>query len=148
MNKTAKRDVYAEITDKLIAAIEKDPGTPQMPWRRSKGPLWMPSNALTQKPYNGINVVSLWVAAEAQTFATPVWATYKQWEQLGAQVRRGEKSSLVIFYKEYSAAPDPANEDDDGKRRVARASQVFNADQVDGYSAADAPERLGPIARQ
>ncbi len=142
-----RRDVYAEITQKLTAAIEQDPGKPVMPWRRAGGPLWMPVNALTKKPYNGINVVSLWVAAEAAQFSAPIWATYKQWSELGAQVRKGEKSSLVVFYKEYETDPDPEREDDDGKRRVARASFVFNAAQVEGYAVPGQPELLGPVER-
>jgi antirestriction protein ArdC len=118
-----------------------------MPWRRSLGPLFMPANALTGNAYNGINVVSLWVSAEVNGFTAPVWATYRQWSELGAQVRKGEKSSLVIFYKEYETDADPDNADDDGKRRVARASYVFNANQVDGFALPAAPERLGPIER-
>jgi antirestriction protein ArdC len=141
------RDIHAEITNKLISAIEADPGKPCMPWRRSAGPLFMPVNALTKNVYNGINVVSLWVSAEIQRFAAPVWATYRQWAELGAQVRKGEKSSLVVFYKEYESEPNPADADDDGKRRVARASYVFNANQVDGYALPDAPQPLGPVAR-
>jgi len=142
-----RRDIHAEITNKLIAAIEADPGRPAMPWRRSAGPLFMPVNALTRNAYNGINVVSLWVAAELCGYAAPVWATYRQWSELGCQVRKGEKSSLVVFYKEYESEPDPQRSEDDGKRRVARASFVFNAGQVDNYMMPDAPEPLGPIER-
>lgn len=146
-SKPQRRDIHAEITDKLIASIEADPGKPAMPWRRSAGPLFMPVNALTGNAYNGINVVSLWVAAEIGGHSAPVWATYKQWVELGAQVRKGEKSSLVVFYKEYSSEPDPDVADDNGKRRVARASFVFNAGQVDGYAFPDAPKSLGPVER-
>ena len=142
-----RRDIHAEITDKLIAAIEADPGQPTMPWRRSSRPLFMPENALTRNAYNGINVVSLWVAAECLGYSTPVWATYKQWSELGAQVRKGEKSSLVVFYKQYDADPNPDDTDDDGKRRVARASSVFNAAQVDGYAFPESPQPLGPVER-
>lgn len=68
-------------------------------------------------------------------------------QELGCQVRKGEKSSLVIFYKEYEAEPDREKPDDDGKRRVARASYVFNCAQVDGYTPPVAPEPLGPVER-
>jgi antirestriction protein ArdC len=142
-----RRDIHAEITDKLIAAIETDPGKPCMPWRRSGKPLFMPVNALTDKPYNGINIVSLWVSAEIAGYSAPVWATYKQWREIGCQVRKSEKSSLVVFYKEYETDPNPDEADDDGKRRVARASHVFNAGQVDGYAMPDAPTPLGPVER-
>ncbi|MGE5512912.1 MAG: ArdC family protein [Bacteroidota bacterium] len=143
----ARRDIHAEITARLIAAIEADPGRPQLPWRRSAAPLFMPENALTRKLYNGINVVSLWVSAECQGFAAPIWATYRQWAELGAQVRKGEKATLVVFYKEYETEPNPEDDSDDGKRRVARASYVFNAAQVDGFALPDAPQPLGPIER-
>ena len=60
-----RRDLYAEVTAKLIAAIEADPGEFRMPWRRTGGqPLWRPTNAVTGHPYRGINVVMLWGAAE------------------------------------------------------------------------------------
>ena len=144
---TARRDVHAEITAQLVAAIEADPGRPSLPWRRSATPLFMPENALTKKLYNGINIVSLWVSAETRGFAAPIWATYRQWSELGCQVRKGEKSSLVIFYKEYETDPEPDNADDDGKRRVARASYVFNASQVEGYTLPEVPQPLGPIDR-
>lgn len=142
-----RRDIHAEITNALIDAVLADPGNPTMPWRRTAGPLYMPSNALTKNAYRGINVVSLWVSAEISGYATPIWATYRQWSELGAQVRKGERSTLVVFYKEYESEPDPTNADDDGKRRVARASYVFNADQVDGFTLPVAPKLLGPIER-
>lgn len=142
-----RRDIHAEITAKLVASIEADPGRPSLPWRRTSRPLFMPENALTKKAYNGINIVSLWVSAEVQGYDAPVWATYRQWAKIGAQVRKGEKASLVVFYKEYEATPDADKSDDDGKRRVARASYVFNAAQVDGYALPGAPEPLGPVER-
>lgn len=142
-----RRDFHAEITAKLIAAIEADPGRPSLPWRRTSAPLFIPENALTKKLYNGINIVSLWVAAECLGYTAPIWATYRQWAELGAQVRKGEKSSLVVFYKEYETDPNPDDSGDDGKRRVARASYVFNCSQVDGFTVPDAPQLLGPIKR-
>ncbi|MCK1508721.1 MULTISPECIES: ArdC-like ssDNA-binding domain-containing protein [unclassified Bradyrhizobium] len=65
----------------------------------------MPVNVLTKNGYS--NIVSLWVAAQLKGFSSPVWATYKQWSELGAQVRAGVKSSPVIFYKEFDAEPLP-----------------------------------------
>jgi antirestriction protein ArdC len=140
-------DIHAEITNKLIKAIEANPGEPVMPWRRSGKPLWLPANARTGNRYNGVNILSLWVAAETAGYAHPVWATYRQWQQLDAQVRKGEKAALVVFYKAYHAEPDPDVPEDDGKRRVARASWVFNCAQVEGYTPPPAPEPLGPIQR-
>lgn len=144
---TPRRDVHAEITNQLVASIEANPGEFSLPWRRNAGALHMPVNALTGNRYNGINVLSLWVAAEVLGYTAPIWGTYRQWAERGAQVRKGEKSSLVIFYKEFETDPDPTDADDTGKRRVARASFVFNASQVDGFDLPSAPETLGPVER-
>lgn len=147
MRDTPRRDLHADITAKIIAAVHADPGHPQMPWRRSGKPLWMPENALTKNRYQGINVCSLWAASEVRGLTSPVFATYKQWQELGAQVRKGAKAELVVFYKDYDVEPDPSNDSDDGKRRVARASYVFNAADVEGYEPPVPPARLGPIDR-
>lgn len=141
------RDLYADVTNQLINAIEAEPGELSLPWRRNGGGLHLPVNADTGNRYQGINVISLWVAAEMRGYGQPLWATYRQWSALGAQVRKGEKSSTVVFYKEYETDPDPNIAEDNGKRRVARASSVFNADQVDGFAAPEAPAPLGPIER-
>lgn len=147
MRDTQRRDLRAEITAKIIAAINANPGNPQMPWRRSGKPLWMPENALTKNRYAGINVCALWAAAELRGFTSPVWATYKQHQAMDAQVRKGAKAELVVFYKDYDVEPDASDENDDGKRRVARASYVFNAAVVEGYVPPDPPEPLGPSGR-
>ncbi len=142
-----RRDLHAEITNQLIAAIEANPGQPCLPWRRSSGPLHMPINTLTGNAYHGINILNLWVTAELRGYASPIWGTYKQWTERGAHVRKGERSALVIFYKEFDATPDPDDEGDTGKRRMARASYVFNAAQVDGFTLPQAAEMLGPVQR-
>lgn len=142
-----RRDIHAEITSQLIAAIEADPGQPSLPWRRTGGALHMPVNALTGNAYNGINILNLWVAASLRTYSLPIWATYRQWAEKGCQVRKGETSSLVVFYREFETDPDPEDDGDNGKRRMARASHVFNADQVDGFERPVLAEPLGPVER-
>ena len=59
----------------------------------------MPRNALTEMPYHGINVVALWAQASTKLYPSGYWASYEQWRKLGAQVRKGERGSLIIFYK-------------------------------------------------
>lgn len=144
---TPRRDVHAEITSQLVASIEANPGEFSLPWRRNAGALHMPVNALTGNRYNGINILSLWVAAESRGYTAPLWGTYRQWAEKGAQVRKGEKSSLVVFYKEFETDPDPEDQTDTGKRRMARASYVFNASQVDGFDLPAQPQALGPVER-
>lgn len=143
MNASLSRDVYTQVTDTIISAIEAGAGQWDMPWHRHGVTHTRPMNALTGKRYRGVNVLVLWAAAEARGFTTGLWGTYRQWQGKGAQVRKGEKSSLVVFFKEL--AVDETNpetgETDRGRRLVAKASYVFNATQVDGFAL---PEPAAP----
>ncbi|MCH8522907.1 zincin-like metallopeptidase domain-containing protein [Glycocaulis sp.] len=144
---STRPDIHTQITNQIIEAIEQGAGDWQMPWHRTGEGLNRPLNADTGNAYRGINVLSLWVAAEVRGFSTGLWGTYRQWQAKGAQVRKGEKASLVIFYKEYDAEDidTETGETTDGKRRFARASYVFNADQVDGYERPEPPEAINPV---
>jgi antirestriction protein ArdC len=95
-------------------------------------------------PYQGINVLWLWMAAEAAGHTSPFWMTYRQSQLLGAQVRKGERGTLAIFYRAYEAEqPERGDEEaGDRTRRVLKSFTVFNACQVDGL-----PERFFPQPR-
>ena len=108
--KTERQDVYTQVTNTIIAAIEAGAGDWQMPWHRSGQGLNRPVNIDTANAYRGINVVSLWASAQARGFSTGVWGTYRQWQSKDCQVRKGEKSSLVVFYKEFDV--EEQNDDD------------------------------------
>lgn len=135
----APRDIHAEVTASIIAAIEANPGTPQLPWLQSTQPLHLPRNALTRNNYNGINILALWAAGFRQGYEHQIWASYRQWSQLGAQVRQGERGTAVAFYKAYEVEPKADDPDDDGNRRVLKTSVVFNIRQVTGYPPPAAP---------
>lgn len=125
-------DVYQQITDKIVAQIEADPGQWKMPWRQGDaGELHMPRSAVGRH-YRGVNVLVLWCAAMEKGYSSPVWATYKQWKSQGAQVRKGEKSEMVVYYDTFTKK-DEAGEDQTLK--FAKAFFVFNSAQVDGYEA-------------
>jgi antirestriction protein ArdC len=139
---TDRRDIHADITNSIIAAIEAGPGHFELPWHRSGGAFGRPRNAATKQRYNGVNIVVLWASAELHGFTSPVWATYRQWQSIGAQVRRGERASPVVFYKRTEfQAEDDQGEPTTKTRLFARSSRVFNADQVDGFQ----PENLAPV---
>jgi antirestriction protein ArdC len=136
-----RSDVYEAVTSRVIAAIEEGAGEWQMPWHRSG--VSRPLNALTKKQYHGVNVVALWAAADAYGCSSGFWATYRQWQELDAQVRRGERASLIVFWKEFEREVE---DEETGERELkktlfARASWVFNADQVNGWTKPTAPER-------
>jgi len=125
-------DVYRTITDRIVEAIERGAGKFVMPWHGSN--IARPQNAHTGSDYHGVNILALWAEACLSGFSTGWWATYKQWQEAGGQVRKDEKASTIVFFKRLDE--DKAEEGEDGGRRVrlvARASRVFNADQVDGW---------------
>lgn len=132
----AKRDTYQVITDAIIAALENC-GPYERPW---SGPalLTMPENAVTGRRYRGSNVVMLWIAAQEAGYTENRWATFKQWAEKGASVRKGEKGTPVIWFQMLDRKADGSSEadGDDATRKVpcARLSWVFNVAQVDGYA--------------
>jgi antirestriction protein ArdC len=76
-------------------------------------------------------------------YGSGLWATYKQWSELGAQVRKGEKATSVVFWKFSDVQTKTAGEDSEegSERRIpfAREYWVFNAEQVSGFKT-EAPE--------
>jgi antirestriction protein ArdC len=140
-------DVHQSITNSIVAAIEAGAGDARLPCHRTGASSILPKNVATGNAYNGINVLALWATAQERAYTHSLWGTYKQFQSLDAQVRKGEKAALVIFYKEYDAEPDPELEHDDGRRRVAKASWVFNVAQVDGYSIGEPLPPLPPLER-
>lgn len=121
-----KFDVHHHITAQIIQAMAT-PGKCQLPWHRSGLSISRPINVASQKPYNGGNVLTLWATADAASYQSGIWGTYRQWTALGAQVRGGEKSTMTIFYKSY-------HKDDGDKVMVAKGNPLFAAEQVDGYA--------------
>ena len=136
-----KQDVYQRVTAQIIAAIEAGVGTWRMPWHTTGKVAFSPINAISRKAYRGINTVCLWAAAQAKGYASGEWATYKQWNERGAQVRKGEKSTLVVFWKfanNASETDDGAGDETprSGRLLFTKGYNVFNAAQVDGYEPA------------
>jgi antirestriction protein ArdC len=138
------RDLYTEVTDRVIAALEA--GTP--PWRKpwstpgNVSPA-MPCNAVTGTRYRGINVLALTMSAFAFASSDPRWATYKQAADRGWQVRKGERGTTAYFFKQLELADitDAEQNTDATTRRIPllRAFTLFHASQIDGIPAFTAP---------
>ena len=146
---TPRTGIYLTITQKIIAAIEGGAGDYRMPWNPrlcGGSDLTMPYNPIGGYAYRGINVVSLWIGQEAEEYPTAEWATYRQWLSIGAQVRKGEKSTTTVFFKPVDAdkgqdaQPEGTDNDSPRHRFIARAGHVFNAAQVEGYTPKPIPE--------
>ena len=125
-------DLYAHVTDSIIASIEA--GTPawRKPWTGDKGgaPFPLRSNG---EPYSGINVLMLWLAADAKGYRAARWFTYKQAQEAGGQVRKGEKSSTVVKYGTFER--EDADTGEERRLPYLKAYRVFNAEQIDGLPA-------------
>jgi antirestriction protein ArdC len=141
---TVQRDLYRKVTDAIINAIEQGVGSWRMPWHTSGKFAFSPINVASRKPYRGINTLCLWAAAQAKGYERGEWATYQQWQERGAQVRKGEKATLVVFWKFANATSETEDGEDtprSGSRLLfTRGYSVFNAAQVDGYTPKADPE--------
>jgi antirestriction protein ArdC len=139
--RSARADVYTRITDDIVAAIEQGAGEWDMPWHHDGSSIARPRNVASDKPYRGINILALWVAAHRAGYTSGTWGTYRQWAERGCQVRRGETATTVVFCKRTGPhddraeglTDDPSPSERDGRPRFfARGYHVFNEAQVDG----------------
>ena len=138
-----RRDIYQEVTDTVIAALEQGVVPWSCPWDRRSNHSLLPSNATTGRPYNGINVLLLWVTAHLRGYPDSRWLTFKQAQAAGGQVRKGEKGTLCTFWRTYEATNDAGELE---KRFVLRHFNVFNIAQVDGLEdEAEAAEPVDPV---
>jgi antirestriction protein ArdC len=125
---TNRRDIQAEITDKIIELIEIHGANWTKPFADLAG---TPTNALTGNKYRGLNAFWLGLMGKAHV------ATYKQWAELGAQVRKGEKGigiSVPMVIKDKTT--------DKVKGTWFKAATVFSSDQVDGWVSPALPDQV------
>src|SRR5207249_1617441 len=122
----------------IINASEAGVSNWRMPWHTSGKFAFSPVNVTSKKPYRGINTVCLWAAAQAKGYERGERGTYQQWQGRGAQIRKGEKATLVVFWKFANSATETGEGDEtpkSGSRLLfTRGYSVFNAAQVDGYT--------------
>src|SRR6266849_1745930 len=124
-------DVYQMITDRIIEKLEV--GT--VPWHKPWRSIGAPRNLVSKNVYRGVNV---WLLT-AQGYTSPYWATIRQINELGGQVRKGEKSTPVVFWRIYvddvevkAGEPEAQETEGQGRRRfVLRYFSVFNTEQCD-----------------
>ena len=127
----AKRDIYQDVTDKIIAKIEAGIGNGswQRPWANAAGG-GIAVNVKTGKPYHGINVPLL--AGESDH---GIWGTFKQWHDMGYTLKQGERhKARVVFFKMLHVKDEEAD-DPNAKKTVPmiKDTPVFAAEQVEGF---------------
>jgi antirestriction protein ArdC len=117
----ARRDVYQEVTDKIMAMLEE--GT--VPWHKP----WdaAPRNFASDYRYRGINIWLLY----ASEYKQPAWLTYKQARQLGGHVRKGEKGSHVIYWDRFMKEVESDGDTEFKSIPFMKVYTVFNIEQCE-----------------
>jgi len=134
---TAPRaDIYETVTATIVSALEQAASPTEWPWVKAAGN-GVPVNARTRKPYNGINRLLLGIAGMGG--ASRYWATFNQWKDLGAKVKKGTKGTLITFWGDvylHEETGERVDPDHPKAKKVlyAKASHVFNANDVEGWT--------------
>jgi antirestriction protein ArdC len=127
---TKSNEVMEAVASRIIASIEA--GIVNGEWKKSWAGGAIAMNAVTGNQYRGGNLIALWVFGE--DFKSGYWATYRQWQSIGAQVRKGETGIRLIKW-----SPIPCKDHGPDERcqscgkMVPNVFTVFNAAQVDGW---------------
>jgi antirestriction protein ArdC len=131
----AKASVYQIVTDRIIASLKAGVIPWEKPWLTphfAGGPF--PRNFRTGKPYRGINIMLLW----SSSYSSPFWLTFNQAKELNGSVRKGEKGTQIVFYKQLR--DHQKTDDEQTAEEVRRAPfvltyhTVFNVEQCDGLT--------------
>jgi antirestriction protein ArdC len=142
-----KKDVYTRVTERIIADLEQGVRTWLKPWHseHAAGRITRPLRH-NGTPYRGMNILLLWGEAVAKGYAAPIWMTYKQAQELGANVRKGEHGSLVVYANSISKT-ETNDKGEDVEREIPfmKGYTVFNVEQVDGLPAHYYAQPVNPL---
>jgi antirestriction protein ArdC len=123
--------IYTEVTDLIIKQLESG----AMPWIKPwKADSTADKNFISQKPYQGINRLILGLSSMVSGFDTPIWASFKQWQSLGCNVRKGEKGTKIVFFSPVTKECKVTGNLE--SYNLLKSYYVFNASQVDGVTIA------------
>ena len=116
--------VYEIVTEKILAALESGTAPWHRPWKAG-----IARNAISNRPYTGINALLLGMAP----YSDPRWLTMKQCNQKGGKIRKGEKSTLVIFWKQKTITEETEEGELTEKQiPLLRYYLVWNVEQYEG----------------
>lgn len=131
-------DIYTRITEQIVSALEQGVKPWTQPWSagHAAGPVSKPLRH-NGAAYQGINILTLWATAMGRSYAAPIWMTYKQAQELGAQVRKGEKAAPVVYASTLVRTEANENTGEETERGIPflKSYAVFNVEQIDGLPA-------------
>ncbi|MDX0409043.1 DUF1738 domain-containing protein [Sinorhizobium medicae] len=125
-------DTYQRITDTIVKQLEAGTKPWIRPWRNDIRCSLTPRRA-TGEAYRGINVLMLWISSQIFGYEENTWMTYRQAQDLGAKVRKGEKGTLVVKYGTFT--PKEREDDEDCSIPYLKGYTVFNVEQIENLPA-------------
>jgi antirestriction protein ArdC len=125
-----KRDLYAEVSAKIVAELERGAAPWIKPWSATPGQN-VPCNAVSNRPYSGCNILLLWLARD-RGWATPRFLTFKQALEAGGNVRKGEHGTKVYFVKQLQVTDGKGEKAETRLVPMLREYTVFCVEQCDG----------------
>jgi antirestriction protein ArdC len=124
MNTTTQHfDVFAIITNRIIDQLERQ----VVPWRKPWTEGGHPQNLFTKRPYTGMNTWLLGSLGYAQNY----FLTWKQLKAVGASVKKGEKGTMVVFWKHVPQEQSKDSTEPQKAKSILRYYYVFNIAQID-----------------
>ena len=133
-----RQDVYTRITGKIIADLEQGVRPWMKPWNaeHAAGRITRPLRHNGQ-PYNGINILMLWSAAVSAGYSAPIWMTFRQAQELGAHVRKGESGELVVYANTITRTEVDETTGEEAEQAIPfmKGYTVFNVEQIEGLPA-------------
>lgn len=141
-------DVYARVTDKIVADLERGMRPWMKPWsgdQTATGEIIRPLRH-NGVPYRGVNVLLLWGEAMERGFCSAIWMTFNQAKELSAHVRKGEHGSLVVYANTFTKTETDTATGAEIEKTIPfmKGYTVFNVEQIDGlpphyYAKTDPP---------
>ena len=122
--------IYQEVTDQIIQELEKGAAPWIKPWKSDNT---CEKNIVSKKEYNGINRLILGMMTHFKGYQSPYYGSFKQWQEMGGTVKKGEKGIKIVFYKPVSKESiTPTGDVEKSAYACLKTYYVFNADQVEG----------------
>ena len=126
--------IYQEVTDSIIQELEKGAAPWIKPWKSDNT---CEKNIVSKKEYNGINRLILGMMTHFRGYQSPYYGSFKQWQEMGGTVKKGEKGIKIVFYKPVSKESiTPTGDVEKSAYACLKTYYVFNADQVEGIEIA------------
>jgi len=132
--------IYDEITNNVISSLEKGIAPWVKPWNSDS---IADTNITSGKAYRGVNTLILGMSGMSQGFNSNLWGSFKQWQEKGATVRKGEKGTRIVFYTPVTKEKtNQAGDIELEKYACLKTYYVFNANQCDNVElpATDTPD--------